>query len=437
MDRKYLVAVLIAVFVLIVNQAFIQYFLYEKKYDARTINLAGKQRMLSQKINLEFYKGVKGSQASTQLSQLFEEWKSAHYNLLNNTEEPQLSPIADTKALALMTSLSARIDYIERQLKPASANLSVDLAEIDANQTAFLVDMNEVVRMLEETSSSKLRFIVIIEIILMLFSILIIVLEVIFIFRPNHRALVNSLEETRKSKEELRKNLVELQRKNQDLEQFAYAASHDLQEPLRTIISFTQLLPRKYKEQFEKVGKEEMALIVSATRRMKSLITGLLAYTKIGGKRTIKQVDCNALVHTVKQDLNTILTEKQAKLSIEDLPKIMAYETEMRQLFQNLITNALKFQRTEVQPKIIVTGEKLPDKYQFSIQDNGIGISEEYQEQIFAIFKRLHTTDKYTGTGIGLAQCKKIVELHNGQIWVDSKENEGSTFYFTIPFSLS
>jgi len=228
-----------------------------------------------------------------------------------------------------------------------------------------------------------------------------------------------------------------LERKNQELEQFAYVASHDLQEPLRTIVGFTQLLHRKYKKQLGEEGKEEMNLIINATSRMKSLITGLLAYTKIGKARAVKAIDCNSLIHTVKEDLSLILAEKNAKLNIGNLPKINAYETEVRQLFQNLITNALKFQKAENQPRIKISGKELNGKHQFSIQDNGIGIAEEYQEQIFSIFKRLHTIDKYEGTGIGLAQCKKIVELHDGQIWVESKENEGSTFYFTISYSLS
>jgi len=437
MYRKYVIAILFAISILVANQVFIQYFLHQKKYDAKTINLAGKQRMLSQKINLEFYKNLKDEQSLTQLLPLFEEWKNTHYNLLNNSDESELSPITHPEALELMTNLSSRISFMEEQLNLRLSKQAIDIVKINANQSEFLVEMNEVVKLLEKTSSNKLNVIVYIEILLMIFSILVIVLEVVFIFKPIHQRLVKSLEESEKSKKTLEKSLVELERKNQDLEQFVYVASHDLQEPLRTVISFTQLLYRKYKKQFEEDGKEEMDFIISATRRMKSLIAGLLEYTKIGASRAIKPIDCNDLLHTVEQDLSTILEEKRVKLNIGKLPKLRIYETEVRQLFQNLIINAVKFQKAETHPNIIITGVDLEDKYQFSVQDNGIGIAKEYQEKIFSIFKRLHTTDKYEGTGIGLAQCKKIVELHNGQIWVDSKENEGSIFHFTISYSLS
>ncbi len=437
MHKKYIVAILVTVFILVINQVFIQYFLHQKKSDARTINLAGKQRMISQKINLDFYKILIDKQDPIQLPLLVKEWKNTHYNLVNNLGENELSPITDPIALQLMSDLSKRISFVEDQLDNLSSGKAVDLKQINTNQSDFLIEMNQVVTHLEKASSDKLGFIIFIELLLMIISILVIIFEVQYVFKPIQNKLVESLEETKKSKESLEKSIAELERKNQDLEQFAYAASHDLQEPLRTITSFTQLLHRKHKDRLSKGDKEEMMFIVDAARRMKALITGLLKYTTIGKKRQIDSIDCNSLVHTIKRDLTTMLEEKNAKLRIGELPKLNAYETEMRQLFQNLITNALKFQKTEVQPNIHITAKDLEGKYQFSIQDNGIGIAEEFQDQIFSIFKRLNTIDKYEGTGIGLAQCKKIVELHNGRIWVDSKENQGSTFHFTIAYSLS
>ncbi len=437
MYKRYLLAILIAIVILVVNQLFIQYFLFEKKYDAKTINLAGKQRMLSQKINLEFYKVLKDNQTANQLPSLIGEWKNTHYNLLNNFGESKLSPITDLKALELMSKLSLRISFVEEQMDHLSAKQDIDLPLLNDNQTEYLVEMNQVVGILEEVASDKLGFIVTIELLLMMFSLLIIILEVVFIFKPSHQKLVQSLAATQKSKKELEQSLIELKRKKEDLEQFAYVASHDLQEPLRTVISFSQLLNKKYKKEFEKNGKDEIELIIDATRRMKSLITGLLAYTRVGRKKAIKSIDCNDLIDNLKNDLDTALTEKKAILNVGELPELMVYEIELRQLFQNLITNALKFQRKEAQPKIMITGKNLEDRFQFSIQDNGIGIEEAYQEQIFMIFKRLHTIDKYEGTGIGLAQCKKIVELHNGEIWVDSKKDQGSTFHFTIAHSIA
>ncbi|MGK0391490.1 MAG: chemotaxis family two-component system sensor kinase Cph1 [Maribacter sp.] len=436
MDRKYTIAIFIAISILVLNQITIQYFLRKKTYDAKTINLSGRQRMLSQKINLEFYKVLEDNQTSTELPQLFKEWKNIHQNLLNNSGRYQLSPIIDPQALELMSNLSLRIDFAEKQLNYLLSNQAIDITKINSNQAMFLADMDKIVMVLEKNSFNKLKFIICIEIFLMLLSISVIMLEVIFIFKPNHQILVKSLNETKKSKEKIEKSLIKLERQNQDLKQFAYVASHDLQEPLRTIISFTQLLHRRYEKQFGKEGKEEMVFIIDATRRMESLINGLLDYAKIGRTRAIKSIDCNHLIDTIKQDLNAVLTEKNAKLNIGKLPKIMGYETEIRQLFQNLIINALEFKKAEIQPSIFIIGEDLGDKFQFSIQDNGIGIEKEYHHQIFSIFKRLHTRNEYNGTGIGLAQCKKIVEHHNGEIWVDSKENEGSIFHFTISYVL-
>lgn len=437
MNNRYIFATIIAISILVLNQIFIQYFLHEKKYDAKTINLAGKQRMLSQKINLELYKIINDQKPSTQLFELFDEWKNTHFLLLENTGNQELSPIEDPNAIQLMSNLSSNVLFLEGQLTKLSTHQTVDLETINSNQAVFLEDMNNVVKFLEDASSKKLRFIVLIEILLMLFSILIIILEILFIFRPSHQRLEISLDETRKSKEALEKTVLELKRKNSDLEQFAYVASHDLQEPLRTITSFTQLLQRKYKNQIEQDGKEEMTFIINAAFRMKTLINGLLDYARIGKVKQIKSIDCNVLVDKIRQDLDTIIKEKNASVHVDSLPSIQAYPVEVRQLFQNLITNALKFQKVEENPSIIITGTEMEGKYQFSVKDNGIGISEQYQEQIFMIFKRLHRADQYEGTGIGLAQCKKIVEMHKGEIWVTSTVNEGSTFYFTIPYSLS
>lgn len=393
--------------------------------------------MLSQKINLEFYRGVVNHEASTKLAALFAEWKGAHDQLLHTPEESQLSPIVHPEALALMTTLSLRIAVIEEQLNRLQSGEEIDFVKLDANQAAFLAEMEEVVRLLEVNSSNKLSLIVRTEVFLLILSIVVIILEAVFIFYPIHQKLLKSLKELSESKKVLQGHLAELERKNHDLEQFVYVASHDLQEPLRTVISFTQLLQRKHEKQFEEGGKKEISFIIDATKRMKALIAGLLDYTNIGRVKEIKSVDCNKLLDAVRQDLYVILEEKQAKLVVKELPIIKAYETEIRQLFQNLIINALKFQKAEEQPEIVISATESGEKYQFSIQDNGIGIASEFRERIFLIFKRLHTIDEYKGTGIGLAKCKKIVELHNGRIWVDSRGNEGSIFSFTISKNLS
>lgn len=432
MNRKYLKAVVVAIIILIINQLFIQYFLYSKKYDAKTINLAGRQRMLSQKITLEVYRIVTDNHSIAELPGLFEEWEQAHHSLLYTPETSGLSTISHPEALELMSALCSRIEFMGQQVERLTGSQAVDLASINANQDAFLNDMNRVVALLEQSSSDKLTFIVRTEIVLLVLSILIILLEAIYIFYPIHQQLLLSLSDLRKSQKELQHHVSELTTKNRDLAQFVYVASHDLQEPLRTIISFIQLLQRKYQEKIGELGQREITFIIDATKRMKGLLTGLLSYTNIGREKAIKTVDCNQLIAAVEQDLQTMLEENNAVLAVEDLPTLSGYEIELRLLFQNLIVNAVKFQKDGVAPVVIVSAKELDTSYQFSVKDNGIGISEEFHEQIFQIFKRLHPVDTYHGTGIGLANCQKIAELHNGEIWVESEEGAGSTFYVTI-----
>lgn len=227
----------------------------------------------------------------------------------------------------------------------------------------------------------------------------------------------------------------QLQTKNKELEQFAYAASHDLQEPLRTVTSFTELLAEEYSHLFDETGQKSIRFITEATGRMSELIKGLLDYGRIGLNRELKTVDCAKLLKEIQNDLASVIAETDAKLESDALPKIQAYETEMRMLFQNLITNAIKFRKPGTTPRISVTSESVNGAWKFDVKDNGIGIPEEYKERIFVIYQRLHTRDQYEGIGMGLAHCQKIVELHGGTIWVDSQSGKGSTFSFTIPNS--
>ena len=234
----------------------------------------------------------------------------------------------------------------------------------------------------------------------------------------------------------------ELSQKNEDLEQFAYIASHDLQEPLNTISSFIGLIRNDYSAQFDDLGNQSLEFIEEASERMAKLINVLLEYSRIGKTRSFKQVDCNKLVEDLEKDIYALIKRKKASITYAKLPILMGSEVELRLLFQNLITNALKFCAEGTSPTLHIEVSKTaslenPNEkmWQFSFKDNGIGIRKDHQERIFSIFQRLHTTDQYKGTGIGLAHCKKIVGIHKGNIWVTSKINEGSTFYFTIPMN--
>lgn len=225
----------------------------------------------------------------------------------------------------------------------------------------------------------------------------------------------------------------ELERKNKELEQFAFVASHDLQEPLRTTCSFVELLQQQYKGRLDERADKYLSYISQASDRMKVLISDLHEYSRIGSKKELKQVDCNTVLNEILADLGTSIEETGAEIRSESLPVINGYQTEIKQLFKHLTYNAIKFRQKNIPPCIRITARKKRDNWQFAFTDNGIGIAKEHNERIFVIFQRLHTRNEYKGSGIGLSHCKKIVELHKGKIWLESEPGKGTTFYFTIP----
>jgi PAS domain S-box-containing protein len=228
----------------------------------------------------------------------------------------------------------------------------------------------------------------------------------------------------------------ELLRSNKELENFAYIASHDLQEPLRMVSCFTQLLSQQYQSVLDNRAREYIHYAVEGSNRMYELLNGLLAYSRIHTKgKEFKDIDSRHILSDVLKNLSLKINERNAIVKYDDLPVIHADETQMIQLFQNLISNAIKF--SPENPKIIITCKTEEDKYCFAVKDNGLGIESQYFDRIFKIFQRLQARDKYEGTGIGLAICKRIVERHGGIIWVASEPGKGSTFYFTIPHNLN
>lgn len=224
----------------------------------------------------------------------------------------------------------------------------------------------------------------------------------------------------------------ELERKNKELEQFAYVASHDMQEPLRTTSSFVDLLRKQYKGKLDDQADKYLDYIVQSSDRMKILIRDLLDYSRLGREKEKYQVDCNSIVEQVKADLNRVIRDNEAEIRTGRLPVLDGFPTELKLLFQNLVSNSIKFRRPDVPPVVEINAAKNDGEWEFSVRDNGIGIEAQYLDRIFVIFQRLHNRTDYDGSGIGLAHCKKIVELHEGRIWVESMPGEGSTFYFTI-----
>jgi len=221
---------------------------------------------------------------------------------------------------------------------------------------------------------------------------------------------------------------------NKELEHFAYAASHDLKEPLRMIGSYTHLIQRKLSQQEDKATVEYMGYVTDGVSRMEKLLSDLLEYSRLGRRpEQEKEINLNDTLLMVISNLVTTMKETDAAIYANPLPVVKASTTEMMQLFQNLISNSIKFRQSGVDPVIEIAHHQENDQYVFRFQDNGIGIPDEHRESVFNIFERLHSRQDYEGTGIGLATCKKIVTNMGGKIWVAPKESGGTTFIFTIP----
>ncbi|MGH8606848.1 MAG: sensor histidine kinase [Gammaproteobacteria bacterium] len=245
------------------------------------------------------------------------------------------------------------------------------------------------------------------------------------------RAIGNAIEKhrLRQGVESYRRTV---DRSNAELEQFAYVASHDLQEPLRMVASYLQLLERRYQGRLDADAHEFIGYAVDGAKRMQVLINDLLAYSRVTTRRQpLVPVDCEAVLKATLADLGRAIAETGATVTHGPLPKVSGDPIQLGQLFQNLIGNALKFRGKEP-PEVRIEAAEHPSEWVFSVRDNGIGIEPQYAERVFVIFERLHGPGRYPGTGIGLAICKKIVARHGGRIWVESQPGQGATFYFTI-----
>ena len=247
-------------------------------------------------------------------------------------------------------------------------------------------------------------------------------------------ATVVDITARRHAETELQHTMSELQRSNTELEQFAYVASHDLQEPLRMVSSYLQLIERRYKGKLNSDADEFINFAVDGARRMQGLIEDLLAFSRVGTQgRPFEPVDANTALDRALKNLDLMIGESSATITRTELPTLNADPVQLIQLFQNLIGNGIKFCRPGEPPHIEISVVQNGSEWEFNVRDNGIGIDPQFAERIFVIFQRLHSRGKYPGTGIGLAICKKIVERHGGYIWVDSQPNTGASFYFTFP----
>jgi light-regulated signal transduction histidine kinase (bacteriophytochrome) len=251
--------------------------------------------------------------------------------------------------------------------------------------------------------------------------------------REANAHLAVELDERRRAEQLLAHYAEDLKRSNAELEEFANVASHDLQEPLRMVASFTQLLAKRYRGKLDKDADEFITFAVDGATRMQKLIQDLLAYSRIGTRgKPLGPTDCNVIFDQARANLFKAVEENDAQVSSGPLPTVPGDEVQLVQLFQNLLANALKF-RGEQPPIIRVTAQENDVAWRFAVQDNGIGLALAHHDRIFKIFQRLHHRSEYPGTGIGLAICKKIVERHGGRLWAESEAGRGATFYFTIP----
>jgi PAS domain S-box-containing protein len=249
-----------------------------------------------------------------------------------------------------------------------------------------------------------------------------------------YRGTGTDITERKRGQAVLRAAYDELARSNKELQQFAYVASHDLQEPLRMIGSYTQLLERRYGDKLDQDAREFMDFIVDGAARMKQLIEDLLAYSRVGTRgKEPQRVQVQTVLDKVLVNLRAAVEQSGAAITHDSLPEVNADDTQLAQLLQNLIANAIKFRKKDEAPRIHVGAGDAGDEWRFSVADNGIGIEPPYFDRIFLVFQRLHTQDEYPGTGIGLAICRKVVERHRGRIWVESAYGKGSTFRFTLP----
>jgi PAS domain S-box-containing protein len=255
------------------------------------------------------------------------------------------------------------------------------------------------------------------------------------VFYQKERATLGNLidiTERKQTEDRLKQITTEVQRSNTELEQFAYVISHDLQEPLRMVSSYTQLLAKRYQSKLDADADEFIAYAVDGAKRMQTLLYDLLEYSRVGTRGKFPSlVNCEDIVQQAMDNLKIAIEECGALVSHDAIPTIKADEGQLVRLFQNLIGNAIKFHGQEP-PRVHISAKRRCDMVTFSVRDNGIGIDPQHAQSIFEIFRRLHTREEYPGTGMGLAICKKIVERHGGRIWVQSKSGEGSTFCFTM-----
>lgn len=434
-QKNHILIIILTFGVLIFNQIVIQYYLYQKKYDAQTINIAGRQRMLSQRINLETYRLVYNdfAQKPTQkklISDLFKEWEQNHHALLHGDKKKDIKPVESTEAITKLNSITENINFIGRMIALDTLKAPT-LESIYTNQSTFLSKMDQTVFLIEKKASNKLSLIIGIEILFLLLSITMIFLELRFIFLPIIEKLQTQNVALKTQNEQLKK----YDQSNTYLSKFSYIISHDLKAPMRMIVSFAQLLYKTFsKEELKENQKEYLDFIINSVQELSLLVDDLSQFVSLeGSKVNLEKFNLQDLLEQITLQLQNKIEAKNATINFANIPSsFIADKTKSKLIFQNLISNAIKYSQKNIPPKINIECIEHSDKWEFKVKDNGIGIAAQYHQNIFEIFVKLHHDKKIDSSGVGLALVNKAVEKHQGNIKVKSKLGEGATFIFSM-----
>ncbi|MEM6346152.1 MAG: ATP-binding protein [Bacteroidota bacterium] len=420
-SKVYLRATVIAVLLIICNQIFIQYWLFQKREDALLINRGGRQRMLSQRILVKamLYHDEPSATAYQELQATIEDWRQSQQFLLNRLEEGAVV-YHERQNKERLTDLASYIEAAA-QLTAQEKVTHQQLKDLEKNQEKFLAEMDQLVGTLQEDSDQKLKMVVTIEIIFALLSLFLIYYEITFVFKKINLRL--------RSKNE------DLEESNELLEQYAYLASHDLRAPIQNIINFSGLMMRRTKSKLSKDELSFLDYILEASHRLKRTTSDLLKVATIQHHELhLKWCSPKQIIEEVLEDLEDQVISTKAQITIQDLPEGIKVDQHIIHLsFQNLIANSLKFTREGQLPKIDISYTQTGQDHIFMVKDEGIGISPDEQANIFKLFSRANQEGQYDGAGIGLAICQRMIRRLNGNIEIDSQVGQGCTFKITIP----
>lgn len=426
MAKKYLIGIFISFVLIIGNQVFIQYWLGQKTDDAKIINLAGKQRMLSQKINFEVCRYDKSIKAKNRLDLIVLEWENAHKTLLNGSASLGIEAIKAEEPRANLNRLTQQIIFLKKSISEADWNI----AEITANQDRFLVLMNKTVQLLEEESDRKLSFIVIMEISLMMLTLVVLAFEGRYIFYPVIHQLKKHQKVIEKQNNELKQQLRVISSKTKHIEEFSFVTAHHLNESVRKVNTHCSMFEDEYKDVLDDEGKRFLNIIKSSSTALSYHLSDLSDLIGINDKKRIQEFLLDDIVQDVTSELNK-------KYAIQLVPQVFseasvkADKLEFKKVIKELFENAIKFNISS--PKLKVYAISNSGSTTIYIIDNGIGIDAKYHEKVFEIFQRVHPEMNKPGTGNGLALCKKIIETHGGTIAISSVESGGTQVKIQIP----